>query len=319
MPNSLFAVRIQPQARAGAAEESRASIEAAGGQFAPGTLLRQNRDRLWPNPGLCGMNEIELTFEAPLARIRLNVPARRNAISRSMWRALPEICGEIEARTDALIVVVEGAGGHFSAGADIAEFHEVYRDALATRDYLDSIQDGLGALAALDRPTIARISGVAVGGGLAVALCCDLRFCAEDAFLAITPAKLGLLYGYIETQRLVELVGSGRAKDLLFSGRRVPPAEALAIGLVNRLVPAAALESVVNDYAGELTQLSQQSIRGAKRAVNAIARGLSEENPTFRAAMEDAALGEDFREGRAAFAAKRAPVFTFRGATEAVD
>ena len=171
------------------------------------------------------MSDIELIFEAPLARIRLMSPARRNALSRAMWRALPAISAAVERRADALVVVVEGAGGHFSAGADISEFAEVYRDALATHDYVDAIQTGLAALAALDRPTIAALNGVAVGGGLAVALCCDLRFCAEDAHLAITPAKLGLLYGHIETRRLVELVGPARAKDLLFSGRRVAPAK----------------------------------------------------------------------------------------------
>ncbi len=265
------------------------------------------------------MSDIDLTYEAPLARVRLNSPERRNAISRAMWRALPGVCAALEARADALVVVVEGAGGHFSAGADISEFAEVYRDALATRDYVDSIQDGLAALAALDRPTIATLSGVAVGGGLALALCCDLRFCAEDAHLAITPAKLGLIYGHVETRRLVELVGSARAKDLLFSGRRVEPAEALAIGLVDRFVPAEALQRTVDDYAVGLARLSQRSIRGAKRAIDAIARGMDEESPAFRAAVEDAALGEDFREGRAAFAAKRAPNFRFRGPTSAVD
>ena len=194
---------------------------------------------------------MELTFEAPLARIRLNSPARRNAVSRAMWRALPGICAAIEARADALVVVVEGAGGHFCAGADISEFDEVYRDALATRDYVDAIQDGLSALAALDRPTIARLSGVAVGGGLALAISCDLRFCAADAHLAITPAKLGLVYGHVETRRLVELVGPARAKDLLFSGRRIEPAEALAIGLVDRLAPPEALEGSVGAYAAK--------------------------------------------------------------------
>ena len=265
------------------------------------------------------MNDIELTLDAPLARIRLNRPSRRNAVSRAMWRALPGICAAIEARPDALVVVVEGAGGHFCAGADISEFSEVYRDAAATRDYVDAIQQGLAALAALDRPTIAALSGVAVGGGLGLALCCDLRFCAEDAHLAITPAKLGLIYGHVETRRLVELVGSARAKDLLFSGRRVDPAEALAIGLVDRLAPADELHGSVGEYAAGLARLSQRSIRGAKRAVDAIARGMKEESGKFRAAIEDAALGEDFLEGRAAFAAKRAPNFAFRGATSAVD
>lgn len=265
------------------------------------------------------MSDIELIFEAPLARIRLNSPVRRNAMSRAMWRALPGLCAEIEAQAEALVVVVEGAGGHFCAGADISEFGEVYRDALATRDYSDAIQDGLAALAALDRPTLAALGGVAVGGGLAIAVSCDLRFCAEDAHLAITPAKLGLLYGHVETRRLIELVGPARAKDLLFSGRRVAPAEALAMGLVDRVTAPEALGPSVAAYAAELSRLSQRSIRGAKRAVEAIVRGMQDESPAFRAAIEDSALGEDFREGRTAFTEKRAPVFTFRGPTASVD
>src|SRR5580658_7702471 len=157
------------------------------------------------------MTEISLRFEPPFARIVLNRPDRRNAISRAMWRALPAIRAAIEAREDMLVALVEGEGAHFSAGADISEFDEVYRDAAATRDYGDAVQDGLKALMDLDRPTIAVIRGVAVGGGLGLALACDLRFCDADAHLAITPAKLGLVYGHAETRRLVELVGPSRA------------------------------------------------------------------------------------------------------------
>jgi len=255
------------------------------------------------------MGDLELIFDGALARIRFAAPARRNALDRATWRALPETCAAIEARADALVVVVEGAGGHFSAGADIAEFETVYRDAEATRDYIDSIQAGLRALASLDRPTIAAIEGSAIGGGLAVALCCDLRFVADDAHLAITPARLGLLYGPIETSRLVTLIGPARAKDLLFSGRRVAPAEALAIGLVDRVVPAAELHGAVETYAAELAALSQRSIRGAKRIVEALVSGVALDDAALRAEVEDAAVGEDFREGRAAFAAKRAPRF----------
>ena len=261
------------------------------------------------------MSDLELEFDGALARIRLNRPARRNAVSRAMWRGLPALCAAIEARAEALVVIVEGAGGHFSAGADISEFETVYRDAAATRDYVDAMQAALSALAALDRPTIAALSGVAVGGGLAVALSCDLRFAADDALLAITPAKLGLLYGYVETRRLIALIGPARAKDLLYSGRPIPPAEALAIGLVDRVVPADELAGAVSAYASELARLSQSSIRGAKRTVEMIASGLDEDSKEFRAIVEAAPLSEDFQEGRAAFAQKRAPRFPFRGKT----
>ena len=265
------------------------------------------------------MADLELIFDGALARIRFNAPARRNALNRTTWRALPETCAAIAARAEALVVIVEGAGGHFSAGADIGEFDIVYRDAAATRDYVDSMQAALGALAALDRPTIAAIEGSAIGGGLAVALSCDLRFVADDAQLAAPPARLGLVYGPIETSRLIALVGPARAKDLLFSGRRVAPAEALSIGLVDRVVPAAALRASVEDYAAALAPLSQRSIRSAKRIVEALAAGLALDGAALRAEVEDAALGEDFREGRAAFAAKRPPQFAFRGATKAID
>jgi enoyl-CoA hydratase/carnithine racemase len=258
------------------------------------------------------MNEISLILEPPIARIRLHRPDRRNAMSRAMWRALPGLCAEIAATSEALVVIVEGSGGHFCAGADIAEFETVYRDQDATRDYSDAIQDGLKALIALDRPTIAAMCGNAIGGGLALALCCDLRFCADDAFLAITPAKLGILYGFVETQRLVQTIGPARAKDLLFSGRRIACPEALAIGLIDRLVEPQRLEAAALAYASELARLSQYSIRGAKIAVAAIADGLGEENPAFRALIEGAAAGEDFAEGRSAFLDKRPPQFRFR-------
>ena len=262
------------------------------------------------------MGDLELEFDGALARLRFNAPARRNALTRATWRALPAACAAIAAQSEALAVIVEGAGGHFSAGADIAEFETVYRDAAVTREYIDAMQSALGALAALDRPTIAALQGSAIGGGLAIALSCDLRFAADDAHLAAPPAKLGLVYGPVETRRLIDLVGPARAKDLLFSGRRVPPAEALAIGLVDRVVPAAELRGAVESYAAELASLSQRSIRGAKRIVEALAAGAPLDAAALRAEVEAAALGEDFREGRAAFAAKRPPRFAFRGATK---
>ncbi len=264
------------------------------------------------------MDDIALAVEAPLARIRLNRPERRNVVSLAMWRALPEICWRIEADKHALVVIVEGVGDHFSAGADINEFEAVYRNAETTREYLHAIQDALTALSALDRPTIAALKGNSIGGGLAIGLCCDLRFCAADAYLAVTASRLGLLYGFAETRRLVDLVGPARAKDILYSARRVEVEEALAIGLIDRLVATERLGETVETYARDLAGLSQQSIRGAKFAVEAV-RGLSTETQAFRRLIEDAARGEDSVEGRRAFAEKRPPNFKFRGRVEKLD
>jgi enoyl-CoA hydratase/carnithine racemase len=260
------------------------------------------------------MTEISLRFEPPFARVVLNRPERRNAITRAMWRALPAIRAAIEAREDLLVTLVEGEGAHFSAGADVAELGDIYPDPAATRDYGDAMQNGLKALMDLDRPTIAVIRGVAIGAGLGLALACDLRFCAADAHLAITPARLGLIYGHAETRRLVELIGPSRAKDLLFTARRIETDEALAIGLIDRRVETALQETVLG-YARGLADMSQMSIRGGKRAVDATAAGLARETPAYRSLTEAAALGPDFTEGRAAFAAKRTAKFTFRGPT----
>ena len=117
-----------------------------------------------------------------------------------------------------------------------------------------------------------------------------LRFCAADAYLAVTPAKLGLVYGHAETRRLVELVGPSRAKDLLFTGRRIETEEALAIGLIDRRIETA-LHAAALGYARGLAALSQASIRGGKRAVDAIVAGMTVETPAFRALVESAALG----------------------------
>src|ERR1700733_492645 len=260
------------------------------------------------------MTEIYLSFEQRYARVVLNRAERRNAITCAMRRAKTAIRAAIEAREDLLVTLVEGEGAHFSAGADIAELGDIYPDPGATRDFGDAMQDGLKALIELDRPTIAVIRGVAIGAGLGLALACDLRFCAADAHLAITPARLGLIYGHAETRRLVELIGPSRAKDLLFTARRIETDEALAIGLIDRRVETALQETVLG-YARGLADMSQMSIRGGKRAVDATAAGLARETPAYRSLTEAAALGPDFTEGRAAFAEKRAAKFAFRGPT----
>jgi enoyl-CoA hydratase/carnithine racemase len=252
------------------------------------------------------MSGLRLVSEPPLVRIVIDRPERRNAMSSGMWRNLAEVCAEIESRDEIRAVIVEGVGGHFCAGADIAEFDEVFADLTSAREYLGLIEQALEALAVLDRPTIAKLEGSTVGGGLAIALACDIRFAGEGVHLAIPPAKLGLLYGPVETRLLVETVGPAVAKDLLFSGRSVAPGEALAMGLVNRMLPSDELAEASEAQARLWARLSGHSIRGAKKAVRAVLRSQPLE---LRALVEAAALGDDFREGRSAFKAKREPHF----------
>ena len=216
------------------------------------------------------MSNLRLVLEPPIARLRLDRPERRNAMSAAMWRDLTAMCAEIETRPDIDAVIVEGAGGHFCSGADIVEFDEIFGDAEFARAYLRAIERGLDALSQLDRPTLAKLEGSAVGGGLAIALACDLRYAAEDTHIAAPPAKLGLLYGPVETRLLVQTIGPAAAKDLLFSARTLETEEALRLGLINRRLPAAALAAAVDERARTRTKLSRISIRGAKKAVRAV-------------------------------------------------
>jgi enoyl-CoA hydratase/carnithine racemase len=253
------------------------------------------------------MSDLQLELEPPLARLVLRRPERRNAVTAAMWRDLARLCAEVEARADVEAVVVQGAGGHFCAGADIAEFDEVFADRDSARQYLQSVERGLESLCEIDRPTIAKMEGSAVGGGLAIALACDLRFAAEDAHVAVPPAKLGLVYGPVETRLLVETVGPACARDLLFSARSLGAEEAQALGLIHRRFPVSALEGAVAAQARSWARLSRTSIRGAKKAIRA---ALASEYDILRTVVEDAAMGEDFREGRAAFRDKRSPMFS---------
>ena len=160
---------------------------------------------------------LRLSRKGSITVLELNQPARRNAISQAMWRALPDVVRQIEADAGCRAVIVRGASKMFSAGADISEFSEIYADWKSSNACNNLIRFGLQALRDLDRPTIGLVDGICVGGGCATALACDLRFAATDARFAITPAKLGLSYSIGDTRRLMEKVGAARAKDILFS------------------------------------------------------------------------------------------------------
>ncbi|MBX3478474.1 MAG: enoyl-CoA hydratase/isomerase family protein [Brevundimonas sp.] len=255
---------------------------------------------------------ILLSVDADVATVTLNRPDKRNALTQAMWRALPGVMTRVEQDRAAKVTVLTGAAGTFAAGADIAEFETVY----ATRDsaaaYAVEIAAAMEAVAHLSKPTIAAIPGACVGGGLGLALCCDLRIASDRAKLGITPGKLGLMYSLGDTRRLVEAVGPSAAKDILYTGRILTADQALAVRLIDAACPAETLADAVAEKASAIASASQWSARRTKAVVRRILDGQVQDDDATRDWFLDSLEGEDFREGRDAFLQKRTPVFPYR-------
>lgn len=255
-----------------------------------------------------GMEEFRLEHAAGVCTLSINRPARRNAVTRAMWEALPVLLSALAADEQVALLVLRGAGEHFCAGADIAEFAESYASAASAARSNAAIRAGVEALAAFPKPAVALIRGACVGGGVSLALACDLRIAGPEARFAITPAKLGLTYNLGDTTRLVRAVGVSRAKELLFTARALDAAEAERIGLVDRVADDA--EAALGETLAAMRALSRPALRGLKRMVEAVAAGAHEETPELAALFDSSFDGADFREGYAAFLEKRPPRFS---------
>lgn len=252
---------------------------------------------------------VYLTTKGAAAHLVLNNPARRNALSEAMWRAIPGLLAQAEADPAVRLLVVRGEGGAFAAGADISEFEDVYSTPERAADYSRAIAAALDGLAAFPRPTLAAIEGACIGGGCGIALACDLRFAAHGSKFGITPGKLGLVYTLNDTRRLIDAVGVSAAKDILFTGRLLDADEALARGLIDRLRPAEALMGEVEAFRDQIAATSAVSARITKQIVARIQAGQAEDDAETRKLFLDAFQGEDFQEGYRAFLAKRKPDF----------
>ena len=242
----------------------------------------------------------------PVATLTIDRPAKRNAITQAMWDALPAICDRIEGDPGIRVAIFGGAGSHaFSAGADIAEFAEVYATPESGAAYNALVRAAQARLRDLRCPTIAAVRGACYGGGCGLALACDLRVADATSRFAITPARFGIAYSPADTWQLIEKVGAPRAKDLLLTGREVGGAEALAIGLADRLEEDAA------DGAMALAEHLATLAPGALAAIKRIANGLSQASPPpdLQGVFEATFAGAEFREGRDAFLERRRPDF----------
>lgn len=249
---------------------------------------------------------------AGVAWVTLNRPDARNALSLAVNRELTRLARELGDDPEVRVVVLTGAGEHaFCAGADLKERKGV--PAAASKPYIDAISGAIDAWARLPRPTICALNGSAYGGGLELALACDLRVCVEGAELGLTEVRLGIMPGAGGTQRLPRLVGVAAAKELILLGRRVGAARARALGLVMDVVPAAALRATVDGLLAELAGCAPRSLQMAKAAIDrGIDVGIDEGLRIERQCYDVTLFSEDRDEGLRAFAEKRPPRYTGR-------
>jgi len=207
--------------------------------------------------------------EGPVGFLVFNNPERRNAVSLDMWQRAGEVIAEFSRDENVRVIVLAGAGDKsFVSGADISKFENERANAEAQEKYAKTSSGMRALLRETGKPTIAMIRGYCIGGGMSLALSCDLRICSDDAQFGIPAARLGIGYGMEGLRRLVELVGPSKAKEFIFTARRYAAGEALSMGLVNAVVPAAELDATVRSWAGSMAENAPLSILTAKRVVD---------------------------------------------------
>ena len=249
--------------------------------------------------------------EGGIGRITFDNQAKRNALTYEMWSGLPVVLGDFGADGAVRVIVLAGAGGKaFSAGADISEFAKKRNSEDAIEVYNQAVTDATRALVGAKKPLIARIDGYCIGGGLGVAMCCDLRIAAEDSRFGIPAAKLGLGYRLEGLKHLIDVVGPAAAMEILFTARQFDAAEALGMGLVNRVVAPGDLAAYVDDYAETIAGNAPLTVLAAKTVVREAVKNPDDRDLELcQKVVDDCFASDDYAEGREAFMAKRKPVF----------
>ena len=249
-----------------------------------------------------------------IGRMIFNNPERHNAVSLEMWDAADEILKDFVEDDAVRVIILTGAGGKaFVSGADISKFEKERGSANSVRHYNERVRQVYDGIQALPKPTIAMINGYCIGGGLGLAVCCDLRFCSEKSKFGLPAAKLGLGYPFAGLNRLVNTVGPGAARDITFSGRRLDAQEALNIGLVQKVLAEDELEDFVVDYAKTVAANAPLTVKSMKFIINEVLKNPDAPDLDKCDALVDAAFAsEDYAEGRSAFLEKREPRFKGR-------
>lgn len=256
-----------------------------------------------------------LEKDGPIGWIIFNQPEKRNAVSLEMWQLMPDYVRDLASDDAIRVVILRGAGDQaFVAGADISQFKERRRNMADQEEYSRISARGQDALATLAKPLLAMIHGYCVGGGVGIAITCDIRLAADDARFGIPAARLGLGYHYRGMEKLMALVGPAYLKEIFFTARTDFSAQdALRMGLVNQVVPKADLERVTRDYALMIARNAPLTLRSAKATVEQLLHPPDQRD----LALLDRLIAEcfnsqDYQEGVTAFAEKRRPQFQGR-------
>jgi len=249
--------------------------------------------------------------EGPIGWITFNNPQRRNAVSMAMWEALGDIVRDYEQDRAVRVIVLKGAGEQaFVSGADISEFEEKRSSPETTKAYSQASGKANDTLLQAGKPTIAMIRGYCIGGGVSVALSCDMRVAAAGARFGVPAAKLGLGYEAKGVRKLMAVVGPSFAKEIFFTARQFSASEAAAMGLINRIVPDEGLEAYVRDYAGAIAANAPLTVASIKTIVAELSKDESMRDMALCQEVVDRCFNsDDYVEGRTAFMAKRKPVF----------